>query len=45
MISISIGDAEMVKEFLCTTGEDGGRVTMPPGATDAFLTEWHIDKV
>jgi len=28
----------------CTTGEDGGRVTMPPGATDAFLTPWHIDR-
>ena len=28
----------------CTTGEDGGRVTLPPGATDAFLTPWHIDR-
>jgi hypothetical protein len=28
----------------CSTGEDGGRVTMPPGATDAFLTPWHIDR-
>lgn len=28
----------------CTTGEEGGRVTMPPGATDAFLTPWHIDR-
>lgn len=28
----------------CTTGEDGGRVTLPPGATDAYLTTWHIDR-
>ncbi len=28
----------------CTTGEDGGRVTLPPGATDAFLTPWHVDR-
>jgi hypothetical protein len=25
----------------CTTG-DGGRVEMPPGATDAFLTPYHV---
>jgi hypothetical protein len=28
----------------CATGEDGARVTVPPGATDAFLTPWHIDR-
>ncbi len=28
----------------CTTGKDGGQVTLPPGATDAFLTPWHIDR-
>jgi hypothetical protein len=28
----------------CATGRDGGRVTLPPGATDASLTPYHVDR-
>jgi hypothetical protein len=29
---------------VCTTGVDGGTVTVPPGATDAYLTPYHVDR-
>ena len=29
---------------LCTTGRGDEMVTMPPGATDAFLTPYHVDR-
>jgi hypothetical protein len=29
---------------VCTTGIEGGTVTVPPGATDAFLTPYHVDR-
>jgi hypothetical protein len=29
---------------VCTTGRDGGTVSLPPGATDAFLMPYHVDR-
>ncbi len=29
---------------VCSTGRDDGVVTVPPGATDAFLTPYHVDR-
>jgi hypothetical protein len=29
---------------ICTTGLDGQTVTLPPGATDAALTPYHVDR-
>jgi hypothetical protein len=28
----------------CTTGQPGQMVTLPPGATDAFLAPYHVDR-
>jgi hypothetical protein len=28
----------------CTTGQRGAMVTLPPGATDAFLAPYHVDR-
>lgn len=29
---------------LCTTGLDGAMIELPPGATDAYLTPYHVDR-
>ncbi len=29
---------------ICSTGKDDETITMPPGATDAYLTPYHVDR-
>ncbi len=32
------------RDDVCTTGIPGETTTLPPGATDAALTNWHVDR-